>query len=216
MYATALGPLALVIGATLEPLDEGSQVTTTYSVGAPRALRFLLPLAERFLRTNYARIHAEDEPLRARRAELRRWGYRFTGDEAGAGYARSLDLGARNVIAPAAEATRARVEIEGDRRDVRVGRDDHLGLRVLVAREEARARVYPRMCMHEGASLDRCVEEGRALRCPWHGARVAPVATFDLAAPGPQVQETAHHRIELGGGAIAIEPREGGAQPVNR
>ena len=30
------------------------------------------------------------------------------------------------------------------------------------------------MCLHEGASLDGCAEEGRALRCPWHGRRIAP------------------------------------------
>jgi hypothetical protein len=205
VYEAALGPLAVVVGADLAPHAGGTRVTTVYSVGCLPAARLLLPLAERVLRRNYQRVHDEDVPLRARRAELRGWGYRFVAE--GGSYGRSLDLGRSNVIAPPGEAAAARVAIGDGRREVRVGRDDHLGLRVVVARDEERVRVYPRMCMHEGASLDACVESGRALRCPWHGRRVEPLATFDRGARAPEVCVTAHHRLELAGGELSIAPR---------
>ena len=207
VYEAALGPLAVVVGAELEPRGAGTRVTTVYSVGCVPALRFLLPIAERVLRRNYQRIHDEDEPLRARRGQLRGWGYRFLADAEGGSYGQSLDLGRSCVIAPPGEAPTARLSITGGPRDLRVGRDDHLGLRVVVARDEGCVRVYPRMCRHEGASLDACVESGRALRCPWHGRRVDPIATFPLDARAPEVRATEHHRLELSGGELTVAPR---------
>jgi hypothetical protein len=204
VYEAALGPLAVVVGAELAPHDGGTRVTTVYSVGCVPAARLLLPLAERVLRRNYQRVHDEDEPLRARRGQLRGWGYRFAVE--GGSYGRSLDLGRSNVIAPPGEARAARLSLD-EGRELRVGRDDHLGLRVVVARDEGCVRVYPRMCTHEGASLDGCVESGRALRCPWHGRRVEPLATFDLGARAPEVRATAHHHLELAGGELRVTPR---------
>jgi hypothetical protein len=63
------------------------------------------------------------------------------------------------------------------------------------------------MCAHEGASLDGCEVSGRAIRCPWHGRRIEPLATFDLGARAPEVHVTAHHRLELAGGELTVTPR---------
>jgi hypothetical protein len=204
VYSATLGPLAVVVEADLEPTAAGTLVTTVYSVGAPRAAQMLLPLAERFLRRNYARVTAEDEPLRIRRAQLREWGYRFEIDRGS--YARSVDLSLRNVVAPPGPCVATRVCVGEPGRDVLVGRSDHLGLRV-AAHEGGRILVYPRMCMHEGASLDTCEERGGWLRCPWHGRAVPPIAVFDSGAGGGSVRETAHHRLELLGDHIHVRPR---------
>jgi hypothetical protein len=153
VYQTALGPLALVIEASLTAVPEGTLVSTTYSVGAARALRPLLPLVERLLRRNYVRVHDEDEPLRARRAELRAWGYRFAADAEGASYARSLELDRRNVIPPcrtgegagAGVAPARQIPIDGGAPEVLVGRADHLGLRLDRRPGEGRHDVFPRL-----------------------------------------------------------------------
>jgi hypothetical protein len=207
VYQAALGPLVVVVGADLEPIPSGVRVSTVYSVGSLPAARWLLPVAERLLRRNYARLHDEDEPLRARRRELRGWGYRFAADGEGGSYVRSLDLDRCNVIAPPAEVRRERVTIGGGDRRVVMGRADHLGLQVVADRRGGRLSVYPRMCPHEGASLDGCAEQTGAIRCPWHGRRIPPLATFDRDARGPVVRETPHHRLELAAGVLHVAPR---------
>ena len=84
--------------------------------------------------------------------------------------------------------------LDDGRREWLLGRDDHLGLRVV--RDGARVRVFERLCRHEGASLDRCPTGGGALECPWHGRRVAPLATFTLDG-APRSAATACHRFSL-------------------
>ncbi len=205
IYTATLGPFALVVEADLERTPTGTRVETTYSVGAPGISRALLPLAERFLRMNYARIDREDHALRSRRRELRQWGYGFVEDHGS--YSRSLDLGVRNVAAPPHAESAMRVQLGRGPRDVFVGRSDHLGLRVIV-RPDGSACVYPRMCMHEGASLDACEERRGTLRCPWHGRTIAPLATFDTR-DSTRVRETSHHRLELVGDELSITARVG-------
>jgi hypothetical protein len=205
VYAAAMGPILVVVGADLEPIAGGTRVSTVYSLGSLPAVRLILPLAEIVLRRNYARLTKEDEPMRERRRTLRAWGYRFA-DAEGPSYARSLDVTRSNVVAPPGEARPERVAIGEHDREVHLGRDDHLGLRVVVDRAASRLRVYPRMCPHEGASLDGCAERGSALRCPWHGRRITPLATFDLTAPGPEVRETPHHRLSLSRCTLTVTP----------
>jgi Rieske [2Fe-2S] domain len=212
VYQAALGALVVVIGAELAPIPAGTRVSTVYSVGSLPATRLLLPAAEWLLRRNYQRLTEEDEPLRSRRRQLRGWGYAFAADTEGARYDRSLDLGRANVISPQAEAPPAQVAIGARDREILIGRDDHLGLRILSAGPRDRLRVFPRLCVHEGASLDGCAEREGALRCPWHGQRVAPVATFDREAPCAQVRETTHHRLELAGGVLHVAPRGSGSR----
>jgi nitrite reductase/ring-hydroxylating ferredoxin subunit len=206
VYEATLGPLALVIGARLEPLAGGTEVTTTYSVGSPSWARPLLPLAERILRRNAERLQREDVPLVERRTQLRSWGYRFASDGEGASYRRSLDLGRANVIVPSGEVRPEYVPLGDGRREILVGRDDHLGLRVLQSGRGGGVSVYPRMCAHEGASLDGCPVEGGVIRCPWHGRRIAALATFDLARGDDEARETAHHRLAIVGGTMSIAP----------
>jgi Rieske [2Fe-2S] domain len=227
VYQTALGPFALVIEASLAPAAAGTRVRTAYSLGAARGFRWILPWAERLLRRNHERLHDEDEPMRRRRSQLRAWGYRFAVDETGAGYRRSLDLSRANVIPPPSRAVERELALDdgghsagdggasksigtagqsgGGDAEWRVGRDDHLGLRV--TRDGRCLRVFERMCRHEGASLDACpVEKGR-LVCPWHGRRIAPVATLELDG-APREASTPHHRLALDGTRLRIGPRD--------
>ena len=199
VYTTTLGPLALVVEATLTASGAGTQVSTTYSVGARPLLRWMLPAAEWFLRRNYQQIFAEDEPLRARRRQLRGWGYRFDDD---AGYQRSLRLDEDHVRVPAADVAEVVAPV-GDT-PVLIGRDDHLGLRIVPAGDAL--LVFPRMCPHQGASLDDCADDGETITCPWHGRRIACVARFGRHHDGEQVRELGRRRLSLRGGVLRVAP----------
>jgi len=210
VYQAALGPLVVVIGAEIAPISSGTRVSTVYSVGSLPAMRPLLPAAEWLLRRNYQRLTQEDEPLRARRRRLRGWGYSFAADNEGASYARSLDLGRANVTFPEVRVSPGQVNVGPRDREILIGRDDHLGLRISAAGPHDPILVFPRLCAHEGASLDGCAVRKGMVVCPWHGRRIAPVATFDRRAPCTQVRETAHHRLELAGEVLRVGPRGSG------
>jgi nitrite reductase/ring-hydroxylating ferredoxin subunit len=109
------------------------------------------------------------------------------------------------VIVPGGEVRPEDVPL-GDGREILVGRDDHLGLRVLQSGRRRSVSVYPRMCAHEGASLDGCPIEGGAIRCPWHGRTIAALATFDLARSDDEARETVHHRLAIVGATLRIAP----------
>jgi len=197
VYTTTLGPLALVVEASLEAIATGSRVTTVYSLGIRPALRLILPAAEWFLRRNYAQVRDEDEPLRVRRTELRRWGYRF--DDHGS-YQRSLDLSTGKIKHPNVSPQRVELTLG----DVLVGRADHLGLRVISTPDAW--LVFPRMCEHQGASLDTCALQGSTLTCPWHGRQIACVARFDRSDRSQRAQILEHHRLTRHGHRLLVEP----------
>lgn len=199
VHQAVFGPLVLLVENSVLETATGSCERSIYSVGITARLRFVLPLAERLLRQNAARLAREDAPLRARRAELRRWGYQLAGD---VGYAQSLDLSRVNVVCPPLAAAPATLDVQRPG-DWCVGRADHVGLRVV--RSGATVRVFPRLCLHEGAALDHSPLVDGALRCPWHGRRVAPLATLTLGSAAEQC--TAHHRLSLVGESLRIEPR---------
>jgi len=205
-----LGVRLPIIGAEIAPISSGTRVSTVYSVGSLPAMRPLLPAAEWLLRRNYQRLTQEDEPLRARRRRLRGWGYSFAADNEGASYARSLDLGRANVTFPEVRVSPGQVNVGPRDREILIGRDDHLGLRISAAGPHDPILVFPRLCAHEGASLDGCAVRKGMVVCPWHGRRIAPVATFDRRAPCTQVRETAHHRLELAGEVLRVGPRGSG------
>jgi hypothetical protein len=203
LYYSALGPFVLVIESELsEAPDGGAREHTTYRVGAPAWLAFALAWVERLLRRNAARLQAEDAPLRARRRQLRAWGYRFVAASDGGSYRASLDLARKNVLAPPCAPAPIEVALDDGAAEWQIGRDDHLGLRIV--RDGALLSVYPRMCAHEGASLDGCAVRGGAVVCPWHGRRVAPLATFG-AGGATEERRTEHHRLRLEGARLCID-----------
>jgi len=83
-----------------------------------------------------------------------------------------------------------------------LGKDDHQGLRIVRAANAL--HVFPRMCPHEGASLDgQSCKSGR-VHCPWHGRAFDPLAKFDLASGGVQEATTGSHWVSLDGGRLEV------------
>ena len=83
-----------------------------------------------------------------------------------------------------------RARLEGAaHEDILTGQSDHWGLRLSL--RDGQLLVFPRLCPHEGACLDRQEMTGNSVRCPWHGRVLRPIAT--LAWPWKNPSD----RIEL-------------------
>ena len=167
-----------------------TKVTTEYSVGFPKYLVWLFPLARLVLRRNYQILMSTDIPMRHRRGYLRSLGYRFASD-INPSFVKSSVLNSENLLYPEQLATGpTRVDlvdlqllIKGVIPEVAIG-DDHAG-GLLVRYAEGQLRLFPRMCPHEGAILDRAKCRENHLQCPWHGKQIAACATIDCKNPQP-------------------------------
>lgn len=206
-FGTVLCFAVIVETAFEEVAPLRTRVTTTYSLGAPRALRWCLPALRWILGRNYRNLMEGDIPMRERRGLLRSWGYSFATD----GHYSSeegLDVSKANLLnPPAGGKTEPALRVELARElpadgELLLGRDDHLGLRL--ARRSNRLTIYPRLCPHEGASLDGqpCLNE--RVQCPWHGRIAGPVACFDLARPARQTARSAYHAFSLEDGVLTV------------
>jgi nitrite reductase/ring-hydroxylating ferredoxin subunit len=73
--------------------------------------------------------------------------------------------------------------------------------------------VYPRLCSHEGASLDAVVKAcgstsashsgGCTIQCPWHGRKFRPIVTVALPAVA-STYETDWHSYEVAADGLMI------------
>ena len=88
-----------------------------------------------------------------------------------------------------------------------VGRDDHLGLRLV--RSEQKLSVYMAGCARmKELVLDtyRCVKE--RITCPWHGRVFAPLAELNLLSPSVQKALTDFHEIVLEKNTLYIKIKD--------
>jgi Rieske 2Fe-2S protein len=210
LYHSSFLAFVLVVETSYREVTPGrTRVVTVYSIGAPRGLRWCLPLIGRLLRRNYANLLTGDVSMRDRRSQLRRWGFAFK-EAAGHSFRESLDNSRDNVVPPetpaAAPASEVRLSehLAGDG-EYRLGTDDHRG--VLIIRRAEEIVVFPRLCTHEGASLDGQKCQGGELRCPWHGRRIAAIGSFDLKKTTRQEAVSRFHRVVLEKGIVRVEPR---------
>jgi len=181
-YVGSAGPFVIVIETVWDRIGENrTRVTTTYEIFSPKVLRFLQPLVHRLLSRNYDILMTADLPMRDQRGKLRKRGYTFIGDTSGYGFRESSNVFVRNVIAPA-ELRTSTIRVLLD--NLPEGRSLHGGDAedgLVIERNGSTLTMYPRICDHEGASLDCAIKQEKGLRCPWHGRNVRPVAVADLA-----------------------------------
>jgi hypothetical protein len=153
---------------------------------------------------------SEDIPMRARRGQLRKWGYAFRTDGPRHSFTVTLHILDENMVykselRPPAPIRLSLDEIAGAaRQDILTTQSDHWGLRFHAG--EGMLHVFPRLCPHEGACLDAQPMENRAVKCPWHGRVLRPLASIPLpwAADAAPV-ELRHHRLVLKPDGIVIE-----------
>ena len=212
IYYTTFLFFVLIVETTYDPLDVNkTKVVTTYSVGSPRVLQFTFPFIRWLITRNYKNLMSTDIPMRTRRGELRSWGYAFIRPSGGYGFEQTMNISGSNVVVTKDPIPFPSVQLKIERdqslpNEWLIGRADHLGLRVV--RKDEKILLFPRMCPHEGASLDLhpCVK-GK-VTCPWHGRVFQPVAEFDLLCLEPQKTLTEFHELLLADNALNIKLQE--------
>lgn len=211
IYYTTFLFFTLIVETTYNSLGANeAKVVTTYSIGTPRALQFVFPVLRWLIKRNYRNLMSTDIPMRQRRGQLRSWGYTFVRPPDGYSFEHTMNLSCPNVVPPKETSSfppiQLNIELESPQNEWLIGRDDHLGLRVV--REETKLSLFPRMCPHEGASLDPhpCVK-GR-LTCPWHGRMFTPVAEFNLLGVDSQRTLTDFHEISFERNVLNIKIKE--------
>lgn len=186
-----------------------TRVSTTYSVGCPKLFRWFLPALRWAITRNYHCLMQDDIPMRERRAQLRAWGYSFLRGRSDFSWEESVDITKSNLKLPESVAFQAQTisvpeDLNGSG-DRFLGLDDHLGLRLV--RSNGHLLVYPRLCPHEGASLDQQPCSNRRIVCPWHGRVFQPVASFDLSKAETQHAVTAYHDMTFSSGTLTVRPK---------
>ena len=184
VYFGTVGPFALIISTNWQ--DNGNSTTTVvtqYNLGSARYLRWMHGIVHKVLARNYKVLMEADTPMRLRRGALRARGYKFAGDETGHGFIETINLQTVGVVPPPSAQPFSWVsELEQlPQGSTFVGTDDVGGVRVV--RQQDKVLVFPRVCLHAGASLDDAKIEGDCVICPWHGKRTQPLAVLLDAKP---------------------------------
>jgi len=163
-----------------------AKVTTTYHIFAPKVFGWSLRLVEKILKRNYSILMSEDLPLRERKGQLRNQGFSFKHDNSPHSFLDSRNIASNNVVLPKEMQEKTyKIEINSfiAGNTQLLGSDDMRGLRL--ERNGNQILVGPRMCMHEGACLDKVKIEDEVLRCPWHGRNPKMYAKFNIGPSKP-------------------------------
>ncbi len=208
-FTTWLFYVLIVSVRSVQVDAETCRTETRYSVVGPRLLAWTLPLLRWLIKRNYRGLMKDDIPMRSRRVELRRRGYRFRRQGDRYSFLDSLDVARSNVIPPAGAAPFDAIGVELDRElpsggELLLGDDGHLGLRLL--RQGDHILAFPRLCQHQGASLDHQICTDKRLKCPWHGRVIAPLAELNLAQPGREERRAGAYLLKLDGFVLRVEP----------
>lgn len=212
IYYTTFLFFVLIVETTYDSVaDNKTQVVTTYSVGSPRTLQWVFPVIRWVITRNYKNLMSTDIPMRTRRGQLRSWGYTFIRPPGGYGFEQTMNVACANVVSPKDPLSFPPVQLKVERDKILpnewlIGRDDHLGLRVV--RKEDHVLVFVRMCPHEGASLDLHACSKGKVTCPWHGRAFQPVAEFDLQRLDTQIASTEYHEMVFEGGTLTIKLKD--------
>lgn len=185
-YFAAAGPFVLLITSEWDDVGEQTtEVRTTYLLGSKTVWKPFRKFVLSRLKSNYRELMRGDIPMRTRRGLLRAAGIEFATDEEGIGFDSSRELSRSNLI----PSKQLNVPIFSDR----VNLGDHSRQRlkmgdpifgVVIDNSSGAAKIFPRTCSHDGASLDEAALTRGCLKCPWHGKLVRPLVTIEGESSG--------------------------------
>ncbi len=180
----------------MTPLDNGKvRQDIDWMIVTHRLFRFVHGWLNRRMQRLNAVQNVEDIPVRDRRTELRRRGWRFRTDDPDF---LNSNTSENNAIPPA---------VEGELREaIPEGAGPHVlclgAFEFLVRRVEDGVHVWPGVCPHEGGNLCEGARHGDRIECPWHGFRFGPVR---LTA-GEPVGDLFGVRVRFDGDALIVLP----------
>ena len=179
-YFTAFGPFVLLVKTSWTTENNRTIVVTRYFLGSSKFLKLSHKLIHLVVARNYRFLMEADLPMRERRGYLRSRKYSFVGDLKGNSFLDSLNLFREGVIPPSDQSP---VYWQSNINAIAlgttlVGTDDNCGFRLV--RIANILEIFPRICMHAGASLDYAKLKDGCVLCPWHGKSIAPILKVDL------------------------------------
>jgi nitrite reductase/ring-hydroxylating ferredoxin subunit len=204
VYYTTLLFFALIIetrSEEYEPLK--TRVTTTYSIGSPRWLFWMMPLLKALIRKNYKNLMSTDIPMRERRGQLRKLGYRMHKKGDTYTFSETSNITATNISPPPGNriVQCAYTSLLNNADDVLVGDAGLLGFRLMRSANDV--LILPRTCPHEGASLEKADFSTGAVRCPWHGRRLLPIGKYTWGQDASFSTDT--HNVRVNGDILSVE-----------
>ena len=189
-YYTSVGPIVLLIDTSWDLLNEiETKVTTRYSVGTTRFLKFIQPLVHKILARNYEILMSEDTPMRLQRGKLRARGFSFRQDEEGHSYSDSIQIAKNNLRHPELPAALIKINLTGIDEKPKEHWDETGFRSVVVHRSAGELFISRSICPHEGAALDGANCKDDNLECPWHGRLIKSWARFNLETGDSLIEE---------------------------
>ena len=186
-YSSSIGPILMIVQSQWQDIGiNKAKVETTYHIFAPKMFSWSLRLVEKIIKRNYSILMSEDLPLRERKGQLRNQGFSFKHDDSPHSFLDSRNVASNNVVLPKEiQEQTYKIEINSliDGNNQLLGSDDIRGLRL--ERNGNQISIGPRMCMHEGACLDKVKMEAEVLQCPWHGRKIKMFAKFNIGPTKP-------------------------------
>lgn len=147
----------------------GTRLNFQWTIASHRSLKFLHPfLHRRLVKLNEVQ-NAEDDVVRMRRVELRKAGYRF-GTDVPDFY--NSNVVAHNTIFPPISAPAS--ILLSDLPNGKPYRVELADRGYIMQRENDGVKIWPGICLHEGAQLDTSNLRNDRVVCPWHGLSYGP------------------------------------------
>lgn len=210
-YYTSFLSLLLIVETTWESIGEiRTRVVTTYAIGSKWYMKLLHPIVRRLITRNYENLMSEDIPMRSRRGQLRKWGYGFRTDGPPHTFISTLHILDENMVTKVDLQPPPPIRLGLEelakvaQEDILTTRSDHWGLRL--SARDGQLLVFPRLCPHEGACLDRQEISTNSVRCPWHGRVLRPLASLPLPWPADSDPvDLRYHRLIPDGNGLGIE-----------
>ena len=158
-----------------------TKVVTKYNIAASKLfITIFYPLLKWGITRNYAKLMDDDIAIRERKGWLRKRGMSFFMEKKRYTYIEVNKMDKNNCIYEpsmfnSSQASKVLIIKKNSYSDFEflTGISDPWGLRGLVV--DNNLTLYPRMCHHEGASLDNAILNKNIASCPWHGKKIKPI-----------------------------------------
>jgi len=174
----------ILVEVSFQPIGElKTQTTTRYAIGSKSILgRLLHPLIKFGVIGNWKRFTKDDRPVRARKGALRLKGYTFD-TQSPIDHLKTIDTSENGIFIlkekiklPQLEECSNLTLSKNMNKNILVGEDDHLGLQIKITPKVI--HIFPRLCPHQGGSLDDCNLNVNSIACPWHGRKFTALCSI--------------------------------------
>ena len=185
-YVSTLLGFTIIVNTKYVRKKNKTDAVTTYNIGSGKFLLLFFPIIKYLITKNYNVLMNEDTPMRVRRGELRRMGAEFIkyGDTYTHQETTEINIPKCKFKASlfnskiASKYKKKKKNKDGSIKEFISGQSDIWGLRGLI--ENNKITIYPRMCNHEGASLDNAKFQNINIVCPWHNKKIKPIHSQEI------------------------------------